>query len=58
VLATAGSDGMIRIWDTADGCCRCALRVTGPLVGIAWHPTGTVLCAVGGAGTHLLTYRT
>jgi len=58
VLATAGSDGVIRIWDTADGRCRCALRVTGPLVGIAWHPTGTVLCAVGGAGTHLLTYRT
>ncbi|MEX5635048.1 DUF4062 domain-containing protein [Parafrankia sp. FMc2] len=58
VLATAGSDGAIRLWDVAGGRCRCALRVTGPLVGISWHPDGTVLAAAGGAGIHLFTYLT
>ncbi|MCK9893640.1 hypothetical protein [Frankia sp. AgB32] len=42
-----------RIWDVTDGRCRCALRVTGPLVGIAWHPDGTALAA---AGVHLFSY--
>jgi hypothetical protein len=36
--------------------CRCALRVAGPLLGIDWHPTGTLLCTTGGAGTYMLTY--
>ncbi|WP_308301771.1 DUF4062 domain-containing protein [Frankia umida] len=56
VLATAGSDGVIRLWNVTTGTCHCALRVTGPLVGVAWHPTGALLAAAGGAGIHLLTY--
>jgi WD40 repeat protein len=57
LLATAGNDGTVRLWHLASGRCHCALRVVGPLVGIAWHPGGATLCAVGGAGTYLLTYQ-
>ncbi len=56
ILATAGSDGVIRLWNVTNGTCHCALRVTGPLVGVAWHPTCALLAAAGGAGIHLLTY--
>jgi WD40 repeat protein len=57
VLATASRDGTVRLWRAADGTCQCALRVDGPLLGIAWYPDATMLCAVGGAGAHLLAYR-
>jgi WD40 repeat protein len=57
LLATTGRDGTVRLWQVADGRCHCALRVTGPLVGIAWHPHADVICAVGGAGIYLLTYQ-
>jgi WD40 repeat protein len=57
LLATTGRDGVVRLWHVAAGRCLCALHVTGPLVGIAWHPGGTTLCAVGGAGIYLLTYQ-
>jgi WD40 repeat protein len=56
LLATTSRDGTIRLWDTTTHICHCALRVAGPLLGIAWHPTGTLLCATGGAGTYMLTY--
>jgi WD40 repeat protein len=56
LLATASNDGTVRLWQVADGQCHCALRVAAPMVGIAWHPTGTMLCAVGGAGVYMLTY--
>jgi WD40 repeat protein len=54
LLATTGRDGTVRLWRVADGRCHCALRVTGPLVGIAWHPHDDIICAVGGAGIYLL----
>jgi WD40 repeat protein len=57
LLATASRDGTVRLWQVANGQCQCALRVAGPLLGIAWHPNATMLCTVGGAGTYLLTYR-
>jgi WD40 repeat protein len=57
LLATGGRDGTVRLWQTASGLCRCALRVAGYIAIIAWHPGGTTLCAVGGAGIYLLTYQ-
>jgi len=57
LLATAGNDGTVRLWTMTDRRCACALRVTGPLVGLAWHPADPILCAVGGAGIHLLRYQ-
>jgi WD40 repeat protein len=56
LLASASIDGTVRLWQVASGLCHCALRVAGPVVGIAWHPTGTMLCTVGGAGVYMLTY--
>ncbi|WP_322769738.1 DUF4062 domain-containing protein [Frankia sp. Cr1] len=57
LLATASHDQTIRIWTVAGRRCQCALRVASPLFKIAWHPGGTTLCIVGGAGSYLLTYR-
>jgi WD40 repeat protein len=56
LLATAGRDRMLRLWHVATGRCHCALRVASAHTGIAWHPSGRLLCAVGGAGIYLLTY--
>jgi hypothetical protein len=34
-----------------------AKKVTfSPSESIAWHPAGTMLCTVGGAGVYMLTY--
>jgi WD40 repeat protein len=38
LLATASYDQTVRLWQVANGRCHCALRLAGPLVGIAWHP--------------------
>ncbi len=57
LLATAGRDGTVRLWHVATGRCHCALRVTGPLGGLYWHPCAAMLCAVGGAGLYMLTYK-
>ncbi|MEU2034311.1 NB-ARC domain-containing protein [Nocardia amamiensis] len=57
LLATASNDGTVRVWRIADARCHCALRFAGPVVGIAWHPNTHTLCAVGGAGTYMLTYQ-
>lgn len=40
----------------ATGACHCALRVAGSLLGTAWHPSGALLAATGGAGTYLFSY--
>lgn len=56
LLGTVGSDGTVRLWDAAKGRCHCTLRVAGPLVGIAWHPNGITLSAVGGRGVYVLSY--
>jgi WD40 repeat protein len=56
LLATAGRDRTLRLWHVATGRCHCALRVASAHTGIAWHPNGRLLCAVGGAGIYLLTY--
>jgi len=57
LLATASIDQTVRLWQVATGRCHCALRLAGPVLGIAWHPTASLLCAVGGAGVYLLTYQ-
>jgi WD40 repeat protein len=57
LLATASNDGMVRLWQVATGRCHCAIRVGGPVFGVAWHPGGALLCAVGGAGVYLFTYQ-
>jgi hypothetical protein len=57
LLATASHDQTIRIWTVAGRRCHCALRVASPLFRIAWHPDGTSMCAVGGAGTYFIDYR-
>jgi WD40 repeat protein len=56
LLATAGRDRIVRLWQVATGRCHCALRVASSHARIAWHPSGRLLCAVGGAGIYLLTY--
>jgi WD40 repeat protein len=57
LLATASNDQTVRLWQVATGRCHCALRLAGPVVGIAWHPHATMLCTVGGAGVYLLNYQ-
>ena len=57
LLATTGNDSTIRIWHVPTGRCVCALRLAGPVEGIAWHPDGATICAVGGAGVYLLKFR-
>ncbi|MGH3811331.1 MAG: NB-ARC domain-containing protein, partial [Pseudonocardiaceae bacterium] len=56
LLATTSHDQTLRLWQVASGRCHCALRLAGPLIGIAWHPGATILCTVGGAGVYLLNY--
>ncbi|HSV65669.1 MAG TPA: DUF4062 domain-containing protein [Mycobacteriales bacterium] len=56
LLATTSRDGTVRLWQVTTINCHCALRVAGALLGIAWHPSGTMLCTTGGAGTYLLSY--
>ncbi len=56
LLASASNDGTVRLWHVASRRCHCALRVAAPVVGIAWHPAGTMLCTVGGAGVYMLNY--
>ena len=57
LLATASFDRTVRLWDVADGQSHCALRLGGPLAAVAWHPSGTQICAVGTAGVYLLNYQ-
>jgi WD40 repeat protein len=56
LLATTSRDGTVRLWQVATHRCHCALRIGRGLVGVAWHPNGTMLCTVGGAAVYLLTY--
>jgi WD40 repeat protein len=56
LIATASHDATVRLWRVDDGQCHCALRIAAPVFGIAWHPAGTMLCAVGGAGVYMLSY--
>jgi WD40 repeat protein len=56
VLASIGTDGTFRLWDVATGGSRGALRVSGRLIEVAWHPGGSLLGAAGGAGLYLLRY--
>jgi WD40 repeat protein len=55
-LASIDTDGSIRLWDAATGQPVGALRVTGRLISLAWHPGGTHLCAAGGAGLFVFRY--
>jgi WD40 repeat protein len=56
LLATVSNDQTIRLWDIGTGLSHCALRTAGPLTWVAWHPSGTMLSAVGGRGTYMFTY--
>jgi WD40 repeat protein len=57
LLATASNDQTVRLWQVRTSRCHCALRVAGPLVWVAWHPGGTLLCTVGGRGTYMFDYK-
>jgi WD40 repeat protein len=51
-LATAGQDGIVRLWDAATGQERLALLGhTGPVTGLSYGPGGAWLAAWGGDGT-------
>ncbi|MCA1606048.1 MAG: hypothetical protein LC775_11395 [Acidobacteria bacterium] len=54
LLATVGRDHIVRLWQVTTGRCHCALRVASAHTGIAWHPSGRLLCAVGGVGIYLI----
>jgi WD40 repeat protein len=58
LLATAGNDGTVRVWRAATGECLSAVRLSGPLLGVAWHPDGDLVAAVGSAGVAVLRHRT
>jgi len=55
LLATTSRDGTVRLGHHDPHLPLRAPRRR-PLLGIAWHPTGTLLCTTGGAGTYMLTY--
>jgi WD40 repeat protein len=56
VVASTGTNGTVRVWEVATGRVLTALRVTGRLSRMAWHPDGTRLCAAGGSGLYVLRY--
>jgi WD40 repeat protein len=57
LLASVSTDQTVRLWHVATGRCHCALRLAAPVGGVAWHPTGTMLGAAGGAGVYLFAYE-
>jgi hypothetical protein len=53
---TVGRDETVRLWHVATGRCHCALRMAPPLSGITWHPSATMLSAIGGPDTYFFNY--
>lgn len=56
-LASAGPDGVVRIWDLDTEACLCGIRVGTSLEKVSWHPDGKSVCAVGLGGAYLLAYQ-
>jgi WD40 repeat protein len=57
LLATAGNDGTVRVWQISTHSNLCAIRVAGPLLGIAWQPGARRIGTVGSAGTYVFDYH-
>jgi WD40 repeat protein len=53
-LVSSSNDAALRVWLVATGECVAAIQTAGPLLGTAWSPDGSTICAVGGAGVYLL----
>ena len=59
LVATAGQDGVARLWDTATGARRRALRVSKvPLTDVVFSPDGRVLLTTGFAPRNVVTWDT
>jgi WD40 repeat protein len=57
-LATASTDGSLRIWDAANSDIVAVMRVESTLSSCAWSPSGHLLAAAGNAGIYLFTFNT
>jgi WD40 repeat protein len=55
-LASAGQDGVVRVWDPATGI-GAVMRVDGRLKDCAWSPSGQSLAAAGDVGLYHFTFK-
>lgn len=51
LLATAGGDGVVRVWDVEQGTERCKFTHGGVIAKVIWHPTLPVLVSGSSDGT-------
>lgn len=51
LLATAGNDGVIHVWDAVSGTERCKFEHEGVIVKVVWHPALPVLASGSANGT-------
>ena len=53
LVAAAGDDGAVRVWDPAEGEVTAELRHASTVADVAWSPDGRFLLAAAGDGAHL-----